>query len=251
MAATGVDRLVERVGRRGDRGAVADPDVVPSRTAVRSTCAPSRPTIRRVRSSGPGDRRREVRRHRARSCCRRASAAGTLGGRRVDDPDLDDALGPGPLEQPRDLRSRDAELLGDRALGLTQLVVEPARADELLEVAHRATAARGTDVLNRCACIVRGMHSRPRDRRQRVSERVYAGREGLLRALPPGAGRSSGRASRARLEHALGVGGATEGGVDHARRDTGAWRRWSRTRSACCIAASASVGRPAASSVQA
>ena len=55
----------------------------------------------------------------------------------IDDPDLDDALRPGALEQARDLRPGDAELLGDRVLRLTQLVVQAAGPDELLEVAHR------------------------------------------------------------------------------------------------------------------
>ena len=55
---------------------------------------------------------------------------------RVDDPDLDDALGPRPLQQPRHLRSGDPELFGDGVLRLAQLVVEAAGADELLEIAH-------------------------------------------------------------------------------------------------------------------
>ena len=49
----------------------------------------------------------------------------------IDDPDLDDALGPGPLEQPRDLWPRDPELLRDRVLRLAQFVVQAARPDEL------------------------------------------------------------------------------------------------------------------------
>ena len=69
---------------------------------------------------------------------RASRAAGLSAVGPVDDPDLDDPLGSGPLQQPRDLRPGDAELLGDRALRLAQLVVQPAGADELLEVAHRS-----------------------------------------------------------------------------------------------------------------
>ena len=65
-----------------------------------------------------------------------------LGRRLVDDPDLDDALGPGPLEEPRDLRPGDAEQLGDARLRLAELVVEPARLDQLLDVGHGAPDAR-------------------------------------------------------------------------------------------------------------
>jgi hypothetical protein len=62
-------------------------------------------------------------------------------GRRVDrrlvhDPDLDDPLGPGALQQSRDLRPGDAEELGDARLCLTELVVEAARLDQLLDVGH-------------------------------------------------------------------------------------------------------------------
>ena len=65
-------------------------------------------------------------------------AGRALDGRAVDDPDLDDPLGPRALEQARHLWSRDAELLGDRVLRLAELVVQAARPDELLQVAHRA-----------------------------------------------------------------------------------------------------------------
>ena len=66
--------------------------------------------------------------------------AGGAGG--VDDPDLDDALGARTLEEFRDLRPRDTHLLGDRVLRLTQLVVQAADADELLEIAHEGSFAR-------------------------------------------------------------------------------------------------------------
>ncbi len=68
--------------------------------------------------------------------------------RPVDDADLDDPLRAGPLEQARDLRPRDAELHGDGVLGLAELVIQPAGADELLEVVH------GTDVKYRCASML-------------------------------------------------------------------------------------------------
>ena len=122
------------------------PTIVPVRTASRRTSAASRPTIRRVRSSGPaivGARWTASRPKRPRS----ASAAGLSTAVRVDDPDLDDALGPGPLEQPRHLRPGHAEQLGDRVLRLAELVVQAARADELLEVAHARRSGRCTFVL--------------------------------------------------------------------------------------------------------
>jgi len=56
------------------------------------------------------------------------------GGRLVDDPDLDDPLGPGALQQPRHLRSGHAEELGDAGLRLAELVVEATRLDQLLDV---------------------------------------------------------------------------------------------------------------------
>ena len=53
----------------------------------------------------------------------------------VDDPDLDDALGAGALQEPRDLRAGDAEDLRDPGLRLAELVIEPACLDELLMAA--------------------------------------------------------------------------------------------------------------------
>ena len=79
-------------------------------------------------------------------------AGRALDGRAVDDPDLDDPFRPRALEQARHLRPRDAELLGDRVLRLAELVIEAARPDELLQVAHRAPC---TFVLDRCAFTVR------------------------------------------------------------------------------------------------
>ena len=130
------------------------PTTEPPRTASRSTAAASRPTIRRVRSSGPATDRREVHRIEPEPVSE-CGGSGTLDRGRVVDADLDDALRPGPLEQPRDLRAGDTEQLGDRVLGLAQLVVEAARADELLDVAHRRPPGRCTDVLNRCAGMSR------------------------------------------------------------------------------------------------
>ena len=59
-----------------------------------------------------------------------------IGGAPVDDPDLDDAFGAGLLEELRDLRPGDAKQLCDPALGLAQLVVQAARPNQRLELAH-------------------------------------------------------------------------------------------------------------------
>ena len=79
---------------------------------------------------GTGDARREV------DGVEPEAVAERVGGRAlhrgpIDDPDLDDALRPGTLEQARDLRPGHAELFGDRVLRLTQLVVQAAGPDEL------------------------------------------------------------------------------------------------------------------------
>ena len=108
-------RLVERVGERRDRRSVADPDdrAVADRGPQHLRRRAGRP------SAGRGPRGRGCS---ARGGPRRARSARAArrprpmpGPRPVDDPDLDDALGPGALEQPRDLRPGDAEQLGDRA----------------------------------------------------------------------------------------------------------------------------------------
>src|SRR5258706_12431304 len=62
--------------------------------------------------------------------------------RSIDDPDLDDALGAGALEEPRDLGPRDAEQLRDTRLCLAEFVIEPARLDQLLEVAQGVSVLR-------------------------------------------------------------------------------------------------------------
>lgn len=50
-------------------------------------------------------------------------AGRAVGGRPVDDADLDDAFGARLLQESRYLRPGDPELLGDRALPLTELVL--------------------------------------------------------------------------------------------------------------------------------
>src|SRR6185503_4966899 len=82
---------------------------------------------------GPADARGEVNRPEVEAVAQRIGGGARLG-RLVDDPDLDDALGAGPLEDPRDLRPGDAEQLGDARLRLAKLVVEPARVDQLLDI---------------------------------------------------------------------------------------------------------------------
>ena len=89
--------------------------------------------MRRVRSSGParvGARWTASSPKRPRENLR----GGRFGGVPVDDPDLDDALGAGPLQQAADLRPGHAEPIGDRVLGLAELVVQPARLDEEVAV---------------------------------------------------------------------------------------------------------------------
>ena len=120
-----------------------------------------------------------------------------LGGVPVDDPDLDDPLGPRPLQEPADLRPRDAEPIRDGVLGLAELVVQPAGLDEEIAVgshARRRGEPRCTDVQNRCAAIYRASSSRvgwlstalvPRPSHARLADR------GRFRGTPaPARGRS-------------------------------------------------------------
>ena len=155
--------LLERRGHRRDRGAIphADGRPGPQRPAQDLGGEPADHPPGEV--LGAGDRRREV------DGIEAIASAKGVGGRAldrgpVDDPDLDDALGARPLEQARDLRPRDAELLGDRVLRLTQLVVEAAGPDELLEVAQRRPC---TFVPDRCASMSAHHHGRRLDRVQR------------------------------------------------------------------------------------
>ena len=133
--------------------AVADTDApspIPTIAPSGARRAGPRPRAGRPSAgSGPRARRSSARdgRRRGRSFAGARRPPGLSTAVAVDDPDLDDALRAGALEEPRDLRPRDAELLGDRVLRLTQLVVQPAGADELVEVAHC------TDVHYRCACM--------------------------------------------------------------------------------------------------
>ena len=101
-------RLVEGVGRRRDRGAVADPDRLPvaGRGAEHLRAEPPDHPPRQL--LGSGDRRREGDGIETEPLPEGLGGR-TLGARRVDDPDLDDALGPRPLEEPRDLRPGDPE----------------------------------------------------------------------------------------------------------------------------------------------
>ena len=106
-----------------------------------------------------------------------------IGGRglrrgRIDDPDLDDALRPGTLQQPTHLRTRDAEPLGDRVLGLAELVVEPARLDEHVAIArgHRDACHPEAHRCSEQMCMhpghgdarALGMSNRRRSRREAV-----------------------------------------------------------------------------------
>ena len=92
-------RRRRRPRRRGPRPAA------PRRQAGRPS-AGRRPRV-------PGGSARDGR-PRGRKRSRSSSPAGTGLGGLVDDPDLDDALGAGPLQEPRDLRPGDAEQLRDR-----------------------------------------------------------------------------------------------------------------------------------------
>ena len=59
--------------------------------------------------------------------------------RPVDDPDLDDAIGPSPLEESGHLRPGHTEQLSDARLRLAELVIEPAGLDELFDIRDRHT----------------------------------------------------------------------------------------------------------------
>ena len=118
------------------------PTTMPSRIALRSTSPASRPDaparqLGRPVDASARDGRREARTGRA---GHRPPPNATS--RRIDDPDLDDALRPSLLQQPRDLGPRHADERRDRLLGLTELVVQPAHANQRREVAHRAVRAR-------------------------------------------------------------------------------------------------------------
>jgi hypothetical protein len=71
--------------------------------------------------------------------------------RPIDDADLDDALLPRLLEQTRDLRPSHADDPGDLLLGLTQLVVQAADANERGQAAQR----RGSHVCPEQMCTAR------------------------------------------------------------------------------------------------
>ena len=143
--------LLEGRGGRRHRGPVADTDdrARPERAAQDLGGQPADHPASEV--LGTGDGRGEMDGVEAEGPAQ-GVAGRALDGRAVDDPDLDDPLGPCALEQARHLWPRDAELLGDRVLRLAELVVEAARPDELLQVAHRAPC---TFVLDRCAFTVR------------------------------------------------------------------------------------------------
>ena len=146
MTATGVAVLLERGRCRRDGRAIADPDDRTGSQGRPQDLGGEATDHSPGQVLGPGDGRREM-------DGVEPEPSDEGGGRRaldrgpIDDPDLDDPLGTGALEQPRDLRPGDPELFGDRVLRLTQLVIEPAGPHQLLEIAH------GTDVLNRCACM--------------------------------------------------------------------------------------------------
>ena len=101
--------VLERVGGRRHEGAVPDPR--PSRPVGRRPAAPPRRDGRPSVASGRRARRWSARggRHRDRIVDAETSPAGLSAVVRVDDPDLDDAFRPCPLQQPRDLRPGDAE----------------------------------------------------------------------------------------------------------------------------------------------
>lgn len=144
--------VLEGLGDRADRGPVADPHdlAVTDRAAQDLGTEPADHPARQVLRAG--DRRGEVDGTESEALAERVGGRRLRGGP-VDDPDLDDPLGAGTLEQAADLRAGDAQALGDGVLGLAQLVVQPAGADELLEVAHPPRPGARTDVLNRCAWV--------------------------------------------------------------------------------------------------
>src|SRR5437899_3555014 len=129
-----------RVGDGRDRGAVADPD--DRAVADRG----SQPLAREPADHppadlfGPDQGRREMDGAETEPLAQLVTGGRYLGGS-IDDPDLDDALGARPLEEARDLRSRDAQQLGDARLCLAELVVEPASLDQLVEVWHGSPVA--------------------------------------------------------------------------------------------------------------
>jgi hypothetical protein len=128
----------ELVGDGGHGCSIADPDrhAVADRASKHLPREPCDPAPRDVRRAV--EARSEVHRTQPEPLPERVA------GRRrhlrpINDPDLDDALGPGLLEQPRDLRTGHAHERRDRLLGLAELVVQAADADERREVAHAVT----------------------------------------------------------------------------------------------------------------
>ena len=147
-------RLVQGVGRGRHRRTVADADdcTVADRVAQDPGGEPADHPPGQVLGAGHG--RGQVDTVEAVSLAERL-ARGALGRGRVVDPDLDDPLRASALEDARDLRARDAEQLRDGVLRLTELVVQAARADQLLDVAQRRGSAGCTDVSHRCASVIR------------------------------------------------------------------------------------------------
>jgi hypothetical protein len=143
--------FVEGVGDGGNRRPVSDPDdgsIADGRPEDLGAEPPDHAPADILR---PGDGGCEM------DGVEAEAPAELVGGRRgfrrsIDDPDLDDALGAGTLEQPRDLGPGDAEQLRNARLRLAELVVEPARPNQLLEVAQPVSAWRGcTFARYRCA----------------------------------------------------------------------------------------------------
>ncbi len=105
-------RLVERVGERGDRRPVADADDPavanrgPKHVCAKAADQPPADVL------GSPEARREMDRLEVEALTQLVAGGTGLGGL-VDDPDLDDALGACPLQDPRDLRPGDAEQLRD------------------------------------------------------------------------------------------------------------------------------------------
>ena len=142
-------RILERVGDGADGRPVADPD-------DRAVADPGAKDLGRQAADhaagevlGAGHGRGEMDRVEAVALAQ-GVGGGRLDGGLVDDADLDDALRPGALQEAAHLGPGDPEPVGDGVLRLTELVVQAARLNELVEVAHEQLAA-GPVELHRCA----------------------------------------------------------------------------------------------------
>ena len=158
----GIDRgrhRLDLVGHRRDRRAIADPHDQSVAHDCRKDLRGQAPHAPTGALGIAADRGGEMGRPQTES----SFEVGRNGARAlgpVDDPDLDHPLVAGLLEQLRDLWPRHADGVGDRLLGLAQLVVHPTHANQRLEAdgaRHERDPPRITRVSGTYVPVIRAM----------------------------------------------------------------------------------------------